>query len=56
MPERLTQTMRSDPQHADSPKDLAPVPPAILRMDDNGYDGAVMGDTLSLPEADTSQS
>ena len=47
--------MMSDPQHANSPKDLDPVPPAILRMDDNGYDGAAMGDTLSLSEADTSQ-
>ena len=55
VPERLTRTVRGDPQHADSPEDLASVPPTILRMDDNGYEGAAMGDTLSLPEADTSQ-
>ena len=55
VPERLTQTVKSDPQHADSPEDLASVPPAILQMDVNGYDGAAMGDTLSLPEVDTSQ-
>ena len=55
VPERLTRTVKSDPQHVDSLEDLASVPPAILRMDDNGYDGAVMGDTLSLPEANTSQ-
>ena len=55
MPERLTRTVRGDPQHADSPEDLASVPPTILRMDDNGYERAAMGDTLSLPEADTSQ-
>ncbi|KAK7808672.1 hypothetical protein U0070_011967 [Myodes glareolus] len=56
VPERLTRTVKSDPQHADSLEDLASVPPAILQMDDNGYDGAAMGDTLSLPEADTKTS
>ena len=60
VPERLTRTVRGDPQHADLPEDLASVPPTILRMDDNGYEGAgyegaAMGDTLSLPETDTSQ-
>ena len=55
VPERLTRMVKSDPQHADSPEDLASVPPAILWMDDNGCDGAAMGDTLSLPKASTSQ-
>ena len=60
VPERLTRMVRGDPQHADSPEDLASVPSTILRMDDNGYEGAgyegaAMGDTLSLPESDTSQ-
>ena len=51
LPERLTRTVKSDPQHTDSPEDLAAVPPAILWMDDR----APMEDTLSLPEAVTSQ-
>ena len=51
LPERLTRTVKSDPQHTDSPEDLAAVPPAILRMDDR----APMEDTLSLPEVVTSQ-
>ncbi|KAK7802173.1 hypothetical protein U0070_002767 [Myodes glareolus] len=48
VPERLTRTVKSDPQYADSPEDLAAVPPAILRMDDSGCDEAPMGDTLSF--------
>ncbi|KAK7835363.1 hypothetical protein U0070_017899 [Myodes glareolus] len=55
VPERLTRTVKSDPQHADSPEDLAAVPPAILRMDNSGCDEAPMGDALSLPKANTSQ-
>ncbi|KAK7795487.1 hypothetical protein U0070_005746 [Myodes glareolus] len=55
LPERLTQTVKSDPQHTDSPEDLAAVPLATLQMDDSGCNKAPMGDTLSLPKADTSQ-